>query len=94
MKVKNHLIINARGSARVTKRRPGLEWDEIAIALDIELPDALFRKPHLSASITIPNEAARPNIIEAVTAENVQDAINESTGLEFVIRIAPPEPTE
>lgn len=94
MKVKGFLIVGSNGSTRITKKRPGLDWDEIAIALDLEIPDQIFRKPHLSAEITIPDEAAMPSVIDAAVSENVRDAIEQATGLEFAVRIAPPESTE
>lgn len=90
MKIKGFLIVGANGSMRVTKKRPSLDWDDIAIALDLEIPDQIFRKPHLSAEITIPDEAAMPSVIDATVSENVRDAIQQATGLEFAVRIAAP----
>lgn len=92
MKVKKWLTIGRNGSARITKGKPGLDWDEIAIQLDIELPDALFQRPRLAASITVPEEAAATDVIDTIVADNVQEAIEQATGLEFSISICHPKP--
>lgn len=90
MKVKKWLTINHKGGCRITKGQPGLDWDEVAIRLEIDLPDALFRKPRLEAKITVPDEAAVPGVINAVVADNVQEAIEQATGLTFSIAITKP----
>lgn len=88
MKFKKWLTINSRGGCRITKGKPGLDWDEVAIQLEIELPDALFKKPRLEAKITVPDEAAASETIRAVVAENVQEAIEQATGLTFSVAVA------
>ncbi len=87
MKVQKWLTINSRGSARLTQTKPHLDWNEISIALEVNLPDALFDKPRLEARIDIPEEAATPNLIDAHVVENVQEAIKQATGLEFSINV-------
>lgn len=72
---------------RIAKRPPSLDADEIAIKMEIRLPDALFKKPHLEAKIEVPNEAAKVEAITAITADNVRDAIVEATGLELSISV-------
>lgn len=87
MKIQKWLTVSEAGKTRVTAGKPGLDWDEVSILLNIELPDALFDKPKLQADITIPEEAARPTEITATVIENVADAIRTSTGLEFHISV-------
>jgi hypothetical protein len=87
MKVKKWLTVNNKGACRVTKAKPGLDWNEVAIFLEIELPDALFNKPRLEAKITVPDEAAVSDVIESVVAENVQEAIEQATGLTFSVAV-------
>jgi hypothetical protein len=85
------LTINKKGSARITKSKPGLNWDEVAIQLHINLPDALFNRPRLEAEITVPDEAAQSEVIQSAITDNVKDAIEQATGLNFSISIADPE---
>lgn len=91
MKVKKWLTINSRGSARLTQSKPGLNWDEISILLDVNLPDALFKKPRLEATINIPEEAAGPDVLNSEVVENVQEAIKTATGLTFSINVVKEE---
>ena len=87
MNIERWLIINKCGTVRTTKGKPGLDWDEIAIMLDINLPDALFSRPRLEAKIFIPEEAALKEPITAGVIDNVQEAIQTATGLTFSINV-------
>jgi len=87
MNIKHWLTINERGSARMTKNKPAVDVDEISILLDINVPDALFDKPRLEASINIPEDAVGPDVINSEVIENVKDAIEQSTGLTFAINV-------
>lgn len=91
MKIKKWLTINPKGSCRITKGKPGLDWNEVAILLEIDLPDALFRKPRLEAKIIIPDEAAVAGTIKAVVADDVREAIEQATGLIFSVAVATPD---
>ena len=91
MKVRKWLTINNKGACRVTKGKPGLDWSEIAIHLDIDLPDALFNKPRLEAKITVPNEAAASDVISSVVSDDMKEAIEQATGLTFSIAVSRPD---
>lgn len=91
MKVDFFLAVNDNKRVRVTKTRPALEFNEVAISLSLELPDALFRKPQLQASIVIPKEAAAPQQIEADVVNNVREAIEQASGMEVKISFVEPE---
>lgn len=82
MRVRFYLTISKGGSVKATKRPPGLDWDEVAMAMDLTLPDALFQKPALRAVVTVPDEAAAPAEIEADVQHQVEEAIRAATGLE------------
>ena len=56
MKVKGWLTINNRGTMKVTKNKPGLDWNEISMMLNIELTDNLFKRPAIQANIKIDGE--------------------------------------
>lgn len=93
MIIRKWLIINSNRSARLTTGRPSMRSDELSMLLEVNLPDELFRKPRLEAKITIPKEAAAKEVITANVIENVQEAIRQSTGLEFHVNVVKdPEP--
>lgn len=89
MKLKFYLIANSRGGIKTTKSKPDLNWNEVAISCNLELPDALFKKPSMEATIIIPDEAALPQIITAETANNIKEAIEQAAGIN--VRISFPE---
>ncbi len=84
MKVNFWLIIKQNGSVRTTKGRPDLKWDEVAIKIDIELPNDLFKRPTLSASINIDHH---PKLeIEAETINNVEEVLKRE-GINVKLKI-------
>ena len=91
MKTNAWLTINRRGAMRMTKGQPGLNWDEVSIKLEVDLPDDLFKRPRLQANIKIPQEAAQPQDISAETIEDCKDAIKTATGLEMHITVVKDE---
>lgn len=91
MKIAFYLVVNDNGTTRTCKKRPDLAWNEISIAMRMELPGGLFSKPQLSATITVPNEAAVQKAIEAVTTDNVKSAIEAAAGMNVRIDIVTPE---
>ncbi len=82
MDIKFYLIIKSSGSVRTTKNKPDLNYDEISMAMNVNVPNQLFKKPSLTASITIPDEAATPPTIEASVLDNVKEAIQAASGME------------
>jgi hypothetical protein len=91
MKISFYLIVNSKGTVKTTKNRPGLNWDEISMKVNLELPAGLFQKPQLSADIKIPDEAATPTEITADVVENVRQAIEQASGMEVKLTIAQTE---
>lgn len=91
MKVQGYLVVNSKGSMRVMKTKPGLGWNEISIAINLELPDALFKKPSLHAEIKIPDSAASPSEVTAEITDNIKAAIEQAAGMEVRLTIVEPE---
>lgn len=94
MNIKKWLTVNSNKAARITQTKPTLASNEIAILLDINLPDELFRKPRLEAKITIPKEAGGSDVISTEVVENVKEAIQLATGLTFSINVIKNEDLE
>ena len=91
MKLNFFLITNSRGTTRTAKNRPDLKWDEISIAIQLELPDLLFKKPQLQASIIIPDKSATPPVISGEVTEHIRQAIAQHTGVEVKIQVLEPK---
>lgn len=93
MKKDFYLIVNSNGTTKTTKNRPGLNWNEIAIKVKLEIPDMLFQKPQLHASIVVPESAASPKEVDVDVQDNIKNAIEAATGLEVRISIEDQEAT-
>lgn len=87
MKCEGYLTVNSRGSARFTKTRCGLAWDELSIKINMNVPDKLFERPLIEANIEISKDIVpKPQPTEIIL--NTKELIEESTGakIEFVIK--------
>ncbi len=94
MEVSQYLIVkktgskyNARYTVRVTKSTPALASNEIAMKVDIVLPDAVFDKPAFSAKIVVPEDAVSQPVITAEVIDNVQEIIKQNTGFEVKLTL-------
>lgn len=90
MKTKFHLKVSSNGSVSVSKGRPGLDFDQVAVCIELELPDILFKKPQITASIKVDQADVTPLIINAETANNVKDAIETITGIKVLLKVENP----
>lgn len=78
MIVNGFLIIDDRGSVRMTKGRPYLRNNEVAVQIKINVPDAFFERMIPVVEIDLPKEAvAEPDVSVAlnITAQKVADAL-------------------
>jgi hypothetical protein len=95
MKVQAYLCVKKtsqwRSTLRVTKSNPSLDYNEVALRLNLELPDELFTKPRLEATIAIPKDAVSAPVIEAEVVDNVEQIIKQQTGFEVRLQVIPPE---
>lgn len=53
MKTKNWLIINKNGIHNVRKTKPSLGWNEIAMCVELNIPNELFDRPTIAAKLEI-----------------------------------------
>ena len=88
MRLKAYLTVGRNGSLKITKGKPGLSWDQISIAIDLEVPIQLFKRPQLSASIVIPEEASITREITAEVIDNIESAIETHSGLKVKLSIS------
>lgn len=87
MTIQKYLVINNRGSARIVERVPALKGNEVAMRLELSLPDELFQRPIVKASISIPKTAVPQVKLDATVTDNVQRIIQEVTGLEMHVTV-------
>lgn len=60
------LIVNKNGIKNVRKTKPSLDWDEVAVKINIEVPKEIFERPTLEATLIvkdIPNNAYQPQVV-------------------------------
>ena len=88
MKVNFWLITRSNGSIKTTKNRPSMDWDEVAMKVALDIPNEMFQRPTLSASIKI--EHAPKLEIEAETINNIQEVLKRE-GIDVKLTILPPE---
>ena len=91
MKIAAFLIVNDNGAIRAVKSYRELQFNEIAVQVNLEVPDQLFRKPVVSADIVVPEDAVQTPEISAEVTENIKEAIETATGVEVKISIPDPE---
>ncbi len=89
MRIARYLSIAPDGITKLSAGPPRLGPASIALLLNIEIPDALFRKPSLQATITVPKEAGSPAEITAQVIANMADAVKQATGLTLAISVVP-----
>ena len=86
MKVKKYLAVKKNGQTRIVANKPSLMPNEIAIQLNIEVPDQLFTKPTLVADITIDESVAMEELISTEVIDNAKQIISDGLGLEIHVR--------
>lgn len=87
MKTEFYLIATAGGAVRTGKKRPSLDWNEIAIYCVLDLPNILFQRPRLEASIKVEAKDAGPIAIEPAVVDNIKSAIEQAAGVEVQLTV-------
>ena len=91
MKEQAYLIIGPSGIRGVRKSKPQLRFDEISVRIALDIPDTIFRRPHIEAFIKVGEEAVRPNEISPEIFINTKKLIEQETGMRVDLRILPKE---
>lgn len=73
----------------LTKGKPGLGKDEVAVKIAVELPVSLFTVPQIEARITVADGVAPPMAIDLAVKDNIEQLIQQQTG--FDVRLVVPE---
>lgn len=99
MKTECYLIVSAKesryfqqyqaGPIRVTRKKPNCKSNEVAIKVNLDLPDALFKKPQLEINLFAPEpEQAR---IDPEVQDRIADLLRDQTGMSATVRFEAPE---
>lgn len=72
------------GTIKIAKKKPATAADEIAIRLEVDIPDGLFQKPTLEAKISVPEGLHGP-VITTEVADNIADLIRREMGLTVLL---------
>ncbi len=81
----------AKATVRITTQLPKLSAQEVALQLDINLPDELFLRPQLKASITVSSDNVSPPVIEAEVLSNISEIVQKELGVDLKINLIVPE---
>ena len=87
MKKDFYLVVSNRGAMRVVKNTPGLDWNEVAIKMNLEIPDEVFNRPQLSATVKIPDGIVKTKVVEAEIIDNIQEVIKQCEGVNINLTI-------
>lgn len=77
----------ATGTIRVAKRKPPVKADEIAVRIQMEIPDAFFLKPTLQASLSLPAGKPMGAVIDCQVRDNIAQAIEKISGLQVHLTV-------
>ena len=84
------MVINKNGIQKIRQSKPDLGWNEIAVRVSVEVPDELFKRPHIEASIKVsdvPNTAYDADIVV-----NTKELIEQQTGAKIDFKIVHDDP--
>lgn len=70
---------------RLSLKKPRLDPGEVAIKLDVELPNSLFEKPTLKASIQIDERKVTAREVSAEVIDNIEQVVMEQCGINLTI---------
>lgn len=90
MIVRQWLAIGKRGITKVTKAKPQLGGGEIACEIVMKVPDSLFVRPEIKASIDIKDIPSDAYIVPQVIID-MKDMIEQQTGAKIEFTIVKPE---
>lgn len=97
MKIDKYLVITGtpsrysygspRASVKLVERTPSLKGNEVALHLNIDVPDEFFKRPTLRADISVPKDAVPEVTITTDMADNIEKLIKETVGLEVSVSV-------
>lgn len=77
------------GTVHASKSKPDTKENEIAVKLELDIPNAIFSEPVYEAKLKLPNVSRQLPEVSEVTKE-VQNALSERLG--FKVKLTMEEP--
>lgn len=73
-------------SVRLTKKAPSLAPHEVALKLFIDLPEALFRKPALSVTVSVPDGTVSDKpAVPATVVHDITEVLQRELGIDVTV---------
>jgi len=97
MEITQYLIISEgkkrwNPNVRLVKTLKGtMPSNAIALKLNIEIPESIFKKPQLQASIKIDEKDISKPLIDAKVMNNISEVVKQRLGLEMTIQHIQPD---
>lgn len=90
---KNYSSWSSRG-VTATRSKPTVKSNEVAVKVTIDIPDAYFEVPELSARIVVPANAVNQKVITPSVEHNLSELISKQLGMNVHISATPEETPE
>lgn len=74
-------------SVRYTSKAPALSAGEVAVKIDLYLPEGLFKRPSLEAKIEVPESAVSQPVISAEVMDNIQEVLKQQLGIDLKVSV-------
>ncbi len=91
MNMTRYLIVGykkwGKGNAKLSAKAPSLKAHEIAVKLNLDIPDELFMKPALEADIIIPKESVVAGKIDAEIVEDIKKTVEDGLGIHMHVSL-------
>jgi len=91
MNMTRYLIVGykkwGKGNAKLSAKSPSLKAHEIAIKLNLDIPDDLFLKPALEADIFIPKESVVAGKIDTEIIEDIKKTVEDGLGIQMHVSL-------
>lgn len=87
MNEESYLIIGKSGIKGVRKSKPKLNWDEIACRISLDIPDVLFERPQLEATLKVDEEKIQAEKIFPDLIINTKELIEQQTGAKIDFKV-------
>lgn len=72
-------------NVRLAHKKPALEPGEVPIKVSASLPDALFARPQLNATIKITDDKVTAPVVSAEITQNIEKIVGEALGIDLKI---------
>ncbi len=95
MEIDQYLIISAgkkNANVKLVKTLKGtMPSNAVALKLNISIPDSIFKRPQLQASIKINEEDISKPIINSVVIDNIAEVFKQQLGVDVTIQHVQPD---